>query len=138
MRLQAPTSGVVGASSKFLAFCFATDAIGDAVYIMGNKVGDRYQVTKVDIDDPAKWKSIGIIVYKSSASECVVQCGGLVYGVYTGLTPDAWLFVDTNSRLIEGPPARPTAGLRATQNMGVVLSTTDLLLHVKSPIILRA
>lgn len=137
MRLQAPP--VSGATQQAIAaYCLATDVVGDVVYIVGPKIGNRYQVSRVDIDNPVKWLGIGIVIYKSGTTICVVQTNGLVQNVYTGLTPNANLFVDTNGRLREGPPGRPGSGRRTVQPMGRVLASADLLLSVESPIILRA
>jgi hypothetical protein len=135
MRLQAsPTSA---ADQYLAAYCYATDAVGDVVYVMGNKVGEKYQVTKVDIDDIATMPSVGVIIEKPDASECVVQVAGVIRGVYTGLTPHKMMFVGTDSRLTETPtPRKPTSGERAHQNMGYVLSNSELLLRVQQPIIL--
>lgn len=135
MRLQALPTGNV--EQQLLAYCFSTDAVGDVVYIMGNKVGQHYQVTKVNIDDIATMPAIGIIIQKINAAECVVQQVGIVHNVYAGMVPNKPLFIDTNSRLTETrTPNKPTAGRRALQVMGQALSTSDILLSVKSPIIL--
>jgi hypothetical protein len=136
MRLQtAPTSPT--AQTLFLAFCFSTDAVGDAVYIMGDRVGERYQVTKVDIDNITHVPAIGVIIFKTSSTECVVQTQGILQGVYTGLTPQKPLFIGTDSRLTEiVTPHKPTPGRRALQIMGQGIASTELLLDVKSPIIL--
>jgi len=137
MRLQASPNQ--GAAQQFVAaLCLATDAEGDVVRIRGNVVGDRYQVTKVNIDSIPTLPGIGIIIQKTTSTECVVQTYGIVRDVYTGLTFHKRLFVGTTGRLIEGPPPRPTGGFRGVQAMGVVLSATELLLDVESPIILRA
>lgn len=136
MRLHASSNQ--GAGQDVLpALCLATDAIGDVVYISGSKVGDYFQVTKVDIDTPTTMPSPGVIIRKDSPTQCEVQVSGIVSGVYTGMTPNKCLFVDTNARLTETvTPHRPTPGQRILLIMGQVLSATDLLIDVKSPIIL--
>lgn len=135
MKLHAAPAGATG-DTLLPAFCFATDAVGDVVYIMGNKVGDRYQVTKVDIDDITTMPAIGIIVSKDSSTECRIQINGIVRGVYTGLTAQKPLFIGTDSRLTHTVTSYPTAGRRAQQMMGQALTSDELFLHVKSPIIL--
>jgi hypothetical protein len=135
MRLQ--TAPLSSSGDQLLeAFCFAADAVGHAVYLTGNKVGDKYQITRVDIDDITTMPSIGIILEKLSATTCIVQTGGIIRDIYTGLTPQKPLFVGANSMLTHVAPAYPTAGRRAQQMMGQALATTELFLHVKSPIIL--
>lgn len=138
MLLQAPSG--FGVSDTIPALCQASDAVGDAVYISGPKVGERYQVTRIDIDDvvPERIHSVGIITIKESSTECIIQTGNLVRDIYTGLTPGATLFIGTNGRLREGPPARPSTNVRSAQRMGQVFSADTLLLQIESPIILRA
>lgn len=135
MRLQTAHDAT---DSQFLvAFCFSTDNVGDAVYVMGPKVGDHYQVTASNIDDVATAPSVGIIIEKQSPTECVVQTTGIVYGVYAGLTPNKPLFIGTTSQLTETvPPHKPTPGRRTLQLMGQAISATELLLSVRSPILL--
>jgi hypothetical protein len=98
------------------ANCQSSDAAGDLVYVTGSKVSGRVQIAKVDIDDPAKMPAYGIIVSKSSPTDCLVQ----VVGDYSvaGLTPNALYFVGTDGRILEGPPPRPTSGYRRIQNIG--------------------
>lgn len=139
MRLQ--TTPIGSATRSILeANCQATDAVGNAVRITGDIVGDKYQVTKVNIDSIPTMPAIGIIIDKPSptSTSCIVQVSGVVRNIYTGMTYHKRLFIDTNGKLIEGPPARPTTGFRAAQVMGVVLDADALLLNVESPIILRA
>jgi len=135
MRLQALPTGNV--EQQLLAYCFATDAVGDVVYVMGAKVGQHYQVTKVNIDNVATMPAVGVIIQKPNATECIVQQSGIVRDIYTGMTPNKPLFVGTNSRLTETrTPNKPTTGRRALQIIGQALSSGDLLIAVKSPIIL--
>jgi hypothetical protein len=116
--------------------CAATDAVGDVVRFSGDKVGNRYQVTKVNIDSLATMPAIGVILRKTSATECEVQTSGALKGVYSGLTPNLTLFIGTDSRLTHTVTPQPTTGPRAHQIMGVASATTEVLLGVKSPIIL--
>lgn len=136
MRLQATAVG--GATQQVIpAFCFSTDAVGDVVYIMGNKVGSHYQVSRVDIDDITHMPAIGVLIKKDDASTCYVQTGGIVRDLYTGLTPNKPLFVGTNGRLTETVPGhKPSSGRRAIQVIAQALSSSELLLTVKSPILL--
>ena len=137
MRLQTSPLGTSG-DQILEAFCFSTDAVGDAVYVTGNKVGDLYQVTKVDIDDITTMPAIGIVIEKPTptATTCTIQLGGVIRDVYTGLTPQKPLFIGTDSRLTHAVTGYPTSGRRAQQMMGQALATTELFLQVKSPIIL--
>ena len=135
MKLQ--TSPLTAGGDQFLeAFCFSTDAVGDVVYVMGNKVGTRYQVTKVNINNITHIPAIGVIFAKPSATTCLVQTAGVLRSVYTGRTPQKPQFISLTSTLQETPPVAPTSGRRAVQIIALALSTEDLLIHVKSPIIL--
>lgn len=136
MRLQ--TSPSADGSQFFEAFCFSTDSVGDAVYIMGDKVGDRYQVTKVDIDDLNTMPAVGVITAKLSSSICVVQHSAIWFDAYTGLPPNAPLFINTTGQLQMTPPAEPTVGRRFLQMMAQAVSSKDVLISVRSPIILVA
>jgi len=134
MKLQA--SPVGASSGSFIpAFCFSTDRIGDVVYIMGNKVSDTYQVTKVNINNIAHVPAVGIIILKEDATKCVVQVGGLLTGPYTALTPQKHQFIGLDSRLTEAVPSPPTIGRRAVQIIAQAIATDTLLIHIKSPII---
>jgi hypothetical protein len=139
MRLQSASSVSDSLSgSIFLANCLFGDLVGDVVYITGPKVGNLYQVSRVDIDDPAKAVGKGVIIEKTSSTECTVRRAGIILGVYTGLTPDKALFVGTNGRLQEGPPARPVSGRRYFQQMATALSSADLVMEIQQPSIIIA
>jgi hypothetical protein len=136
MRLQA-SSNQGTASQGVPAFCLVTDAVKDVVHISGPKIGEYYQVTKVDIDDLGTMPGFGIIIRKLSDTICIVQTSGVVSSVYAGLTPSKPLFVGTDARLTDVvTPHKPTPGSRVLQIMGLALSASDLLLNVESPIIL--
>jgi hypothetical protein len=135
MRLQA-SSNQGAATQGLAAFCLATDAVGDTVYIADAKVGDFYQVAKADIDDLAKMPGFGIIIHKSTSTQCIVQTSGIVRNVYTGLTPGKPLFIGTDGRLTETVTTHNPTGPRVLQVMGLALGASDLLLNVESPIIL--
>jgi hypothetical protein len=106
------------------ANCLASDTVGDLVYVTGPKVSGRVQVTKVDVDDPAKMPAYAIVVSKQSATDCLVQLEGDVSE--SGLTPNALYFVGINSRIFEGPPPRPASGYRRYQVVGQADDTGNL------------
>jgi len=99
-----------------VANCEPGDSVGDFVYITGPAVSGRIQTAKVDIDDGAKMPAVGVIVEKTSPTECVIQTDGNLDSV--GLTPNALYFVGADSRLLEGPPPRPASGYRRIQGVG--------------------
>jgi len=116
------------------ANCLITDAVQDVVYITGDAVGGRIQVTKVDIDDDTKMPGIGIITSKSDDTICKVQTYGNMAGVYSGLTVRKQLWINTSSRLDTSPPADPVSGYRFIQPMGFTLASNIVLVNVSPPI----
>jgi len=134
MRLSPTGHGV--ASSVIRAYCFSTDAVGDCVYIMGDRVGRIYQVTKVDVDsvDIKKAVTFGVIQSKDDPTECVVRTFGELNNTFFGMTPGATLFVGTNSRPTE-TPAPPTFGIkRVLQQIGLAIASDVLLINPGEPV----
>lgn len=122
------------------AACTSGDAPGDVVYVNADKIGTLYTVTKVDIDNAESWRAIGIGVIKSKSdlTTCKVQLGGLLVGVYTGLTPGRRMFVNTSSKLSPNPPPAPLAGRRLSQRIAYAMASDTLLIDPKEPIGLQA
>jgi hypothetical protein len=136
MRLQA--SSINGSAKQVLpALCLVTDNVGDAIYVHGPRIGTYFQVTRLNIDDMVSVPSLGIIIQKIDTTHCLVQLRGLVSGIYTGLTPNQQLFVDTTGRLTHLIPPAPTPsiGKRCIQTMGYALDVAVFYLDPKSPII---
>lgn len=130
-----PAFSIAGRQT-FGAWCFNTDVIGRAVYIMGPKVGALYQVTSVDYENPLRMRAIGIIVAKSTAQKCTVMTSGIISNIYTGYTEDHALFVGFSGMLQDGPPERPSSGVRISQMMAIVLSSTDIFVCPQLPTVL--
>jgi hypothetical protein len=122
----AQTIGTDGLSETLPSDCLATDAVGDAVYVTGTKVASRTQVTKVNITSSSSMPAIGVILSKSTATECDVQWVGEVAGVYAGLTPGKPYFVDVDATPTSTPPT-PGAD-HYVQKLGVATATDVLLL----------
>ena len=119
-----------------MANCDAADLVGDAVYISADKVGDRYQVRKVDVDDvsdPFKAMSMGIINTKTASTECTVRIGGVLEGVYTGLTPGKRLFVGTDARPNHSPFTHPVTGKRIIQKVGYAIASNAIIVSPEEP-----
>jgi len=115
------------------ADCLGTDEIGDFVYVTGDTVLGRHQVTRVDVDDVGAMPAIGVITAKATATECTVRRFGDVAAV--GLTPGGVYFVDTDSQIKLGPPVHPPVGTRHVQRVGVAIDSTTLMLESTSNII---
>jgi hypothetical protein len=136
MRLQ--TSPLSAGGDQFLeAFCFATDAVGDFVYISGDQVGSTYQVEKLDPTNLNKMPFAGVLIEKSGPSDCIIQVAGVVRDLYSGMTPGKMQLAGLTARPVE-TLARPTTGLRVRQVAGLALSSTDMLIQTMQPVILKA
>lgn len=122
------------------AACDAARQPKDVVYVHADKVGDLYQVTLVNIDSATTVEAIGVGVIraKRSATVCEVQLGGLLDGVYTGLTPGRRLFVDTSGRLSESPPSQPISGRRLSQRVAFAMASDVIFVAPAEPIGLQA
>lgn len=103
------------------ANCIAGDLVGDCVYITGAKVGQLYQVRKVDPSTPSMMPAVGVILSKSNPTTCIVQLFGEIGGLYTGLAPKSVLYVASNGR----PGTTPGT---LVQVIGSALSTDVVLI----------
>lgn len=127
-------------SEKILgrADCLTTDIVGDIVRITGPKIGNRFQVAKIDISSLTDPPAVGIIVKKSVAggTDCVVQFAGPMPGVYTALVTNSRYLVGTDGRLArEGDanfPVPVSGSVTHFQLMGVATSTDELLIEAKT------
>lgn len=121
------------------ANCVPTDSAGDVVYVSADKSDGRFNIAKVNIDHSESWRAIGIGVIKRKLSGivCEVQLGGLLEGVYTGLTPGRRMFADVNSRLAYTPPSVPFSGRRISQKIAYVMASDILLIVPEEPIALQ-
>lgn len=107
------------------ANCLSTDAVDDCVHVTGPSVAGKYQVARADPDDPARMPAVGLIVSKSSSTECVVMLAGVF--VKTGLSPGKLYFVSATGTLTDVRPS-PSGGPVLVQAMGKALDTTKLVL----------
>lgn len=133
-----PVGGGVtrGITSTFKAYCSVSESVGDVVRISGNKIGNYYQVSKVDIDNSDLVISIavGVISEKLSDTVCTVTRLGILSGVYTGLAYGRLVFVGTDSRLTIIRPSDPLIGYRMVQVVGHTLSSSDIFVQINNPI----
>jgi hypothetical protein len=106
----------------------ALDAVGDVVRIRAAKVGNLFQVEKVDIATPGSPPGVAVVVKKYAATDCIVHFHGPLRGVYTGLTPGTQYLVGTDSQpAAVGDANYPVAGSDYFQQMGVATSDAELL-----------
>lgn len=123
-----------GSSSNTIiedANCLASDLVGDCVKITGSRVGGKLQVTKIDIT--ADKRACGIIISKSSSTDCQVQLHGSMVGVYTGLSPNSSYMIDTAARLTTILPVPPASGFVYVQHMGYAISSNEFFVSPSIP-----
>jgi hypothetical protein len=112
------------------ATCLATDAIGDCVRIRAAKVGNAFQVEKVDISTPGDPPAVAIVLRKDSPTNCIIHFHGPLRGVYSGLSPGVVYLVGTDGRpAAVGDANYPVAGSDYFQQIGVATSSDELLVH---------
>jgi len=112
--------------------CQATDAVGDIAVTIGYS-GDLTVVRKMNIDAPTQSTVLGMIVQKIDDTNAIVQVGGEVRGVYTGLTPGRRLFVGTDGRLTHAVPIGTPVGVRLSQAAAIALAPNTLYIQVWPP-----
>ena len=115
------------------ADCLSTDLVGDCVRISGDKVGNRYQVQKVDIT--GNYPFVAIVVKKYSSTDCIVQFHGPLRAVYTTLSSGYVYVVGTDSRPAkEGDVNYPVpGGTTFFQQIGIATSLNELLVIPSPP-----
>lgn len=117
---------IVGSTFRLSAKCLPTDLVGNFVFISGPPVGANIQVETVDIADAGKMPALGMIIGKTSATDCLIQfLGETPTGVSSGLTAGKVHFV--------GPTGKPSAAAPSgpgqfVQKMGIALGPARLLL----------
>lgn len=138
MRLQSTSSSKGSTGGQLLlADCDPSDAVGAAVYISGPVVGLKYQVRSTNIDNPSMVPAIGLLIRKTSPTECIVQTSGVLHDIYTGLTPRKHVMLGegAGAPLTQTVPPRPTSGRRYFQFMGVALSDNIINIDVHPPVV---
>ena len=119
------------------AYCLSTDLLGDCVSISGAKTGNIYNVTKFDPTTESQNQAIAVITKKYSTTLCRIQFLGPMTGVYTSLTPGSSYWVDFDSQLTDVRPIPDPGAIFLLQQMGIALSTDELLINPDKPRILR-
>lgn len=117
-----PNTAVVG---TFSGVCLSSAAVGDIVYVSGA----GKQVRLVDITDAAKIPGIGCITSKPSSTSCVVQCHGLVSGVYGALVPGKQYVIGTDGRPTAVLPVPGVGQSLFIQPVGMALDTDMMLIQ---------
>ena len=106
-----------------------TDQVGDAVYIRAAANG-FYKVAKADPLVLTKMRVFGVIIQKWNFTSALVQLGGEVRGIYSGLSPRRTYWVGPSSRPVlfsDLPPPAPGEQY-FSQVLGMALDVGVLLL----------
>lgn len=112
------------------ANCLLSDAVGNCVYITSDRSGGLYQVTTVDIEILVPNPAVGIIIEKTTDTDCVVQLHGILDGLFSGMTPNKVQWVDFSGSLTESlPSANLSPGYVWTQSMGQAIADDVLMLN---------
>jgi len=126
--LSYPRANALFVRKVLSAQCAPADAIGNCVCITGPDIAGKYQVTTANPADVNKMPAWGVIKKKTSSTECKVQFVGEIKGMYALMIPQDVLFVGSDGKLSNIPPAPSVGGYAFVQAMGHVLSDDALLL----------
>ena len=111
-------------SNMFAANCTAAEEIHDLVFIAATSA-----VRRIDIDDSAKMPVAGVIVSKTSDTDCVVQFAGRIDSL-SGLLAGARYWAGTDSKVATPRPSDPVSGIRSLQVIGNAFSSTELVINI--------
>lgn len=107
--------------------CLSSDAVGNCVYVSGDKVGDRWQVATADPTDDAKMPAIGVLVSKQTSTTGMIQLFGPC-DLFTDMTPGQMVLVGQNGDLLDEVPSIPAGNTFWAQQIGVAAASDVLLL----------
>jgi hypothetical protein len=106
--------------------------VGD-IAVTVSYLGEIPVVKKMDIDTISQFSVLGMIIQKIDSTNCIVQVGGEVRGIYTGLIPGRRLFVGTDGRLTHTVPTPAPVGVRLSQAAAMALTPNALYIQVWPP-----
>lgn len=118
------------------AECTSSEAVGDFVCIADDPPNGLDVVAKANPADFTKMPAVGVIVSKSSPTQCTVQWLGETPNIFTGLSSGEVYFVGVDARIAEVPPVPTTVPLFA-QWMGVATAPTRLYLRPNDHMVRR-
>jgi len=120
----------------FPADCLVSDVVQHVVRISAAAVSGVYQATVLNpLSEPVglPW---GVIIAKQTTTRCIVQVGGDIVGVYSGLTPGRRLFIGDDGKLTHTVPVHPPSGVRSVHPAAQALSTDSLFLRIQAPVVI--
>jgi hypothetical protein len=118
------------------AECTAAESVGDFVCIVDDPPNGYDVVAKADPADVDKMPAVGVIISKSTPTECLVQWYGETPDIFTGLASGKEYFVGSDSRIATLPPTPTTVPL-FTQFMGVATAPTRFYLRPNDRMVRR-
>jgi hypothetical protein len=118
------------------AECSAAESVGDFVCIVADPPNGHDLVGKADPSDFAKMPAVGVIISKSSPTDCLVQWLGETPNIFSGLSSGEVYFVGADARIAEVPPVPTTVPL-FTQFMGVATAPSRLYLRPNDHMVKR-
>lgn len=135
--LQDLSAGVTAGVVTFPANCLAGDVISAAVRITGPYIAGLAQVTTCDITLAGGYPAVGVLVAKSSPTDCIVQVSGPC-ALFLGLTPNATYFVGLTGQPALAPIGPSGSGRASIQSLGIAIDVTTLQLSVSPNRFLRS
>ena len=117
----------------FQAACSSGDAVGSAVHLVVG-VSPR-TVSTADPSDIAKMPAVGVVISKSSPTNCVVRWRGESEPVYLGLSTGKPYWVGDDGLPSYSPPTGPPGSVRFAQFLGYSTESTKLLLNVTPTVV---
>lgn len=118
------------------AECTAAEGVGDFVCIVADPPNGVDYVGKADPADFTKMPAVGVIISKSSPTECLVQWFGETPNIFTGLASGEGYFVGVDSK-VAGDPPTPTTVPLFTQWVGVATAPTRLYIRPNDHMVRR-
>jgi len=107
------------------AECTAAESVGDFVCIANDPPNGYDVVAKADPSDFTKMPAVGVVIYKSTPTACLVQWYGETPDIFAGLNSGEYYFVGADSKIADAPPTPTTVPL-FSQWMGVATAPSRL------------
>lgn len=118
------------------AECTTLESVGDFVCIVDDPPNGYDLVAKANPADFTRMPAVGVIISKSSPTQCLVQWLGETPNIFSGLSSGEVYFVGTDGKIAEVPPVPTTVPL-FTQFMGIATSPTRLYLRPNDHMVRR-
>jgi len=112
------------------AVCTVSEEVGDFVYVSGAPEGTRDQVRKADPSTPDRMPAVGVVIFKSNDTRCLVQWMGETPAIFTELVSGRPYYVGPDAKAAPAPVATPS-GLLA-QIVGLATSPTKFYVRPES------